>query len=542
MKVLAPLLAAILLPGTALLHAQTPAVENLPNGVRLHLASGGTVQVEVGSERIIHVTAQPAGAAALPPGFVVINRWKPVAFQVDDTQPKTLGLSTAQLRVRIDRTTGAVSFLDLHGQPILSEQSRRFTPAVVNKERTWTVEQTFGCSPKESLYGLGQFQDGGWDWRGKPLQLQQINSEIAVPFLISNQGYGVLWDNASLTDFNPVDQEIPLGEPPPAATPTPGTAVETAPKKEDPHAVRHGVFTTGEAGEYVFIAKGGNRSQEFGISVDDKPLIDLKNIWVPCCITGTVELPARTAVAVALHGGGKGTHLYAQPRDSTRSTFRSAVGDGVDYWFFYGPEPEAVIAGYRQATGAAPLWPQWAYGYWQCRERYSSQQQILDAVAEFRRRQIPVDLLVQDWKYWGPQGWGAAAWDEKNYPDPGAMIDQLHRMNCKFMLSVWLNPAGELHEELQKISALFPNSRLYDATNPAARALRWQALRRAFFDVGADAWWQDADEPLEDSAKNMDAGVQLHLGPAIVTRMPTRFFTTREFTKASARPIPTSGW
>ena len=73
-----------------------------------------------------------------------------------------------------------------------------------------------------------------------------------------------------------------------------------------------------------------------------------------------MELPARATAPVALHGGGKGTHLYAQPWNPIRSTFRSAVGDGIDYWFFYGPDLEEVIAGYRQATGAAPLWPQWA--------------------------------------------------------------------------------------------------------------------------------------------------------------------------------------
>ncbi len=518
MKVFASLLAASLLPGTAFLNAQTPAVVDLPNGVRLRLVSGVTVQVEVCAEKIIHVTAQLAGAAALPPSFMVTKQWQPVAFQVDATQPETLRLSTTQLQLRIDRITGAVSFLDSKGQPILSEQSRRFTPVVVNQEKAWTVEQTYGCASTESLYGLGQFQDGHWDWRGKPLQLQQINSEIAAPFLISNQGYGVLWDNASLTDFNPVDQEIPLGEPPPAATPAPSSAVvdvpaaqsTAAPKREDLQAVRNGVFTTGEAGRYVFIAKGGNYRTEFGLSVNGQSLIDLKNQWLPGSITGAAELPAHATVAVALHGGGKDARLYARPWDPTRTTFRSAVGDGVDYWFFYGPDLEEVIAGYRQATGAAPLWPAWAYGFWQCRERYTSQAQILDAVAEFRRRRIPVDLLVQDWRYWEGHGWSAAAWDEKNYPDPGTMITQLHEMHCKFMLSVWPNPAGELNNALKKINGLITGT-LYDATNPAARAVRWQFLKRAFFDVGTDAWWQDADEPLDQGDKNM-AGHTTFLG------------------------------
>lgn len=478
-----------MLLAAAALRAQTaggPGLDRLANGVRLRLADGGTVQVEVCAERVFHVTAQPAGAPPLKPSLVVDKHWDALPFKLETTEADAIVLSTAKLRARIDRGTGAVSFLDAGGRPILAEQGRKFTPATVNKEQTWTVQQTYGCAPDEALYGLGQFQDGYWDWRGKPLQMQQQNSEIAAPMLLSNEGYGVLWDNASATDFNPVDAEIPLADAPaPTPSPAPGPSPAASPahaarKREDRRAVRTGAFTTGEAGKYVFLATNGNHSTEIGIFVDDKPLIDLVNFWLPGSVSGILELPAHATVKVAVHGGGGNARLFAAPWDPGHSTFRSAVGDGVDYWFFYGPDLEDVIAGYREATGAAPLFPEWAYGFWQCRERYSSQKQILDTIAEFRRRQIPVDMVVQDWRYWGSHGWGAAAWEEKDYPDPKAMLDELHRMNCKFMLSVWPNPAGELHDALQKSGGLIAGT-LYDPTNPAARALRWQDPSKGVF-------------------------------------------------------------
>ena len=486
--------------------SELPAVETLPDGVRLHLTAGGTVQVEVFAEKIFHVTAQPEGAPALQPSFVVTAHGEPVPFQVS-TDSGEVTVSTKQVQARIDRATGRVSFFDPQGNTILAEQARKFTPAVVNKENTWVVEQSYGCAANESLFGLGQFQDGYWDWRGRPLQFQQVNSEIMLPFLLSSQGYGVLWDNASLTDFNPVDREIQLGTPPSA-----GGAGGPAPKNNDKRAAHTGSFLTGPAGRYVFIAKNGNFNKEFGIGLDGKPLIDLRNYWVPGCVTAMADLPAHTKVQVTVLGGGPGPHVFAAPWDPSRSTFRSTVGDGVSYWFFYGPELDDVIAGYRQATGAAPLFPEWAYGFWQCRERYSSQKQIVDAIGEFRKRQIPVDLVVQDWRYWGEHGWGAAAWDEKNYPDPKAMIAQLHQMNCKYMISIWPNPAGELGDALKAIDAVLPSSPdLYDATNPAARDLRWQYLKRAFFDLGTDAWWQDSDEPMDHALASL-SGVQLHAG------------------------------
>ena len=124
-------------------------------------------------------------------------------------------------------------------------------------------------------------------------------------------------------------------------------------------------------------------------------------------------------------GGPGGLQLSARPPEDT-TTFRSEVGQAIDYYFFYGPALNQVIADYRQLTGEAPMFPKWVYGYWQCRERYHTQKEILDVGMEFRKRNLPVDALVQDWQYWGKYGWNAMKFDETNYPDPKAMMEQFH--------------------------------------------------------------------------------------------------------------------
>ena len=149
-----------------------------------------------------------------------------------------------------------------------------------------------------------------------------------------------------------------------------------------------------------------------------------------------MSLEANKEYEVTAHGGPGGVQLAVRPPQDT-TTFRSEVGQAIDYYFFYGPELNRVISEYRALTGEAPLFPKWAYGYWQCRERYHSQQEILDTAAEFRKRKIPVDALVQDWQYWGKYGWNAMKFDEDHYPRPKEMLDQLHADDLHMMISIW---------------------------------------------------------------------------------------------------------
>ncbi len=476
------------------------SAERTQDGVTLHLERG-MLKLQVCAERIIRVSYSPTETIPAQTDFVVIKKWTACPFTVKEDQDH-LTLATGVMGVRVDRASGALTFTDTAGQTILQESpdgGKTMTPAIVNGETTYHAEQSFVSPPDEFLYGMAQAQDGVWNWRGMPIELRQLNTQTALPVLVSSRGWGLLWNNASLTDFNPADDEVPLTLEGPvtagdAKGPSATEQIAAADKKkEPPAAVRAGTFTSGAEGDYVFFARDGDRKKIFTIEVDGQRIGGIENFWVPYTATGKVHLSAGRTCHVKLIGGGQDAKLYARPLGD-RTTFRSQVGDTIDYYVFYGPQLDDVVAGIRTATGAAPMWPRWAFGFWQCRERYSSQQQILDAVAEFRKRRIPLDLLVQDWQYWGNHGWGAYQWDESKYPDPKAMIDSLHAQNTKFMISVWSNPSGPVHDELAARKLLI-GAIWVDAFDATARAIRWKFLDDAFFKIGTDAFWQDATEP-----------------------------------------------
>jgi alpha-D-xyloside xylohydrolase len=459
------------------------------DGVTLAM-SPGKMKLTVCSDSIVRVMYSPT--ATLPAGqdFVVTNHsWPRTSFKVADANGK-LTLITRKLKVAVDKATGAVAFYDTSGKLLLSEPAdggKKMTPATVNGETSFRPEQSFVSPPDEFLYGLGQFQEGIWNWRGMPEQLRQLNTEISLPMIVSSYGYGLLWNNASLTDFNPVDTQVALTN-------------------------RSGTYTTGAAGEYVFMVADGDRRGEIGVQVNGQTLVAITNMWVTYNLSAKTTLPANTTCSVTLLGGGRDAKIFARPLGNT-TTFRSEVGDAIDYYFFYGPTADEIIAGYRQATGDAPLFPEAAYGFWQCRERYSSQEQMLSAASEFRARQIPVDFIVQDWQYWGNHGWGAYEWDLSHYPNPSNMIAQLHDEHFKYMISVWSNPSGIVGRALAAMPhGLIPGSQWMDVFNPAVRSLRWKYMDQAFFSIGADAWWQDATEPGDDG--NSVSGVQCFLGSA----------------------------
>ncbi len=464
--------------------------------------SPGKLKLTVCSDSVIRVMYSPT--ATLPTGqtFVTKQTWPAATFQVTQSA-SSVTVATAKTKVVVNKTTGALQFFDATDRLLLEEPAdggKMMPPATVNGESAYQPQQVFKSPGDEFLYGLGQYQEGTWNWRGIPQQLRQVNTQIAIPMVVSSYGYGVLWHNAALTEFNPADNQVAL---------TSGT----------------GTFTTGAAGDYVFIVKDGNLSGLIGVQVNGQTVASIANTWVPYTISGKIALPASTACTVTLLGGGSNAKIYARPLGNT-TTFRSEVGDAIDYYFFYGPTADEVVAGYRDATGDAPLFPKAAYGFWQCRERYSSQSQILDAAAQFRARNIPVDYIVQDWQYWGSHGWGAYQWDASNYPDPAGMISQLHADHFKYMISVWSNPEGIVGDAL----AAMPNGRLpgttwMDVYHPAVRSLRWDYMNSAFFGIGADGFWQDATEPGDDG--NAVSGRQCYLGSANRVRNAYPLFANR---------------
>jgi alpha-D-xyloside xylohydrolase len=182
----------------------------------------------------------------------------------------------------------------------------------------------------------------------------------------------------------------------------------------------------------------------------------------------------------------------------------SEVSDSMDYYFFYGPDFDRLIADYRELTGNAPLFGKWAYGYWQCKNRYDSQAELLAIAQKYRDLHIPLDNIVQDWFWWNTMGEPVF---NKNYPDPKGMIDALHKNNVHLMISVWpyFRPGSPVYDDMDKRGFFIDRTKvqsfhparmaLYDAFNPDARKYYWNLMNEALFKIGADAWWLDTTEP-----------------------------------------------
>ena len=260
------------------------------------------------------------------------------------------------------------------------------------------------------------------------------------------------------------------------------------------------------------------------VDVNGKHVIDLVNMWTPSSSSGVVDLEANTEYEVFAKGGPGGFQVSARPPQDT-TTFRSEVGQAIDYYFFYGPALNQVIADYRQLTGEAPMFPKWVYGFWQCRERYHTQKEILDVGTEFRSRKLPVDALVQDWQYWGKYGWNAMKFDESIYPDPKGMMEQFHAMDEHVPISVWsrFGEDSDIYKRMSAKSLLIPGTPWMDFFNPEGQTTFWSELNKGIFVYGLDGWWMDAAEPEFDILK----GRQTFLGSGESVRNAYPLYVTK---------------
>lgn len=183
----------------------------------------------------------------------------------------------------------------------------------------------------------------------------------------------------------------------------------------------------------------------------------------------------------------------------------SEVADVIDYYFIYGPDFDSIVEGYRRLTGKVPMFGKWAYGFWQCKNRYQTQDEVLEVARKYRELKIPIDNIVQDWFWWYTMG--EPVFDASRYPDPKAMVNELHRSNFHFMVSFWpyFRPGTKTYEDMErrgffvdktKVAGFHPAGQaFYDAFNPEARKYYWNLLDTALFKIGVDAWWLDTTEP-----------------------------------------------
>ena len=429
-------------------------------------------------------------------------------FQVSETH-NNLRIEVKNMVVEVDKQSGKLSFADKSGKIFLSEKagSRKLVPDSVMGKPCFVAEQSFESPNDEFILGLGQFQDGHYNLKRVSRRLTQVNSQISLPFIYSSKGYGLLWHQYGLTDFNPADNFITLKKQSSTGnnevaevTTTSGT--QKVPQNQSLYTGKFKVPVDGVYSIFLDLGDMGNRQY---VVIDGEPCLDMSNFWLPPTACALVDLKAGEHQVQLVCKSSNTPELSWKLTDNF-TAFRSPNAKLLDYVVFYGPSADSVITAYRNLSGNVPMLPRWAYGFWQCRERYTSGTHLVETVREFRRRNLPMDVIVQDWQYWGNNGWGVPKFDDANYPNPAGFIKELHDLNAHFNISIWSNPEknSEIGQEYAAKDRYIPNSPWLDYFNPKTRKEYWNTLKENLFIHGVDSWWMDATEPENDALKGVN--------------------------------------
>ena len=532
--------------------------ERTDNGVIIRLDDdsfrpGQAVRLIVVNERIIRVSSVPFGEFPETTSLMAVER--PDA-NMEFTIEKGAGhvtLSTSLLSAEVSLLTGAVSFTDNDGTLFLTEKEdggRSFMPVMAMGEKGYTIRQQFESYPDEAIYGLGANQTSFMNLKGKDADLFQYNTLAVVPFIISNRNYGILWDNNSRTKYGDIrdwnelsslklydSQGAENGLTATYADRKTGKQVFTTrnereisyqfipdlagfPEGFNPGEGKvtwEGAFETDTTGVFKFMFNSAGYAR---LWIDGRLLFDR---WRQCWnasasyFTLNLEQGRRYPLKIEWIPDGGESYIalrYLTPLDDDeqqRISFWSEVADQIDYYFISGENMDEVISGYRTVTGKAPVMPEWAMGFWQSRQRYTNQEELLDVVREYRKRNIPFDNIVLDWQYWPADKWGDHQFDVTRFPDPDGMIRTLHDdLNARIMISVWpkyyvgtenyeaMKSKGYLYMrnvEMERRDWIGYLSTFYDAFNADARTAFWNQINIALYSRGIDAWWLDATEP-----------------------------------------------
>ena len=402
-------------------------------------------------------------------------------------------VKTADIACTVDTERQTVTVSDKTGKAVFRATSHELADG--------TATLSFDSPAGERLFGLGQFQDGYSNVRGLSRRLTQVNTQISIPMLLSSKGYGLLWNNYGMTEFNPCRQSVRLTKAEGTGQTEEVDATSTTGNKKELRQ-RHlfeATLDIAEAGDYTLLLDVGQKmARRHNLCIDGTTVIDQQNIWLPPTTSAIVHLDkGRHRLSAELTKDDQPTLYYNKVTDTT--TMRSPVATAVDYTVFTGSADE-IIAAYRELTGPCPEMPKWALGYIHCRERFHSQQEILATADRFRQEQMPVSMIVQDWQWWGKYGWNAMRFDEDHYPDPKALTDSLHKMDIRLMLSVWskIDKTSEVGRQMERDGYYIPGTDWIDFFNPDAAAAYWRHFNERLVPLGIDAWWQDATEPEND--------------------------------------------
>ena len=477
-----------------------------PGVVRIETPQG-TLCLQPVAEDAIRVRMTPDGAPELGE-LVFTEKVKTPKYTVERSGGDVI-VRTAQMCAEWNADAQALSFLDADGNLLLRECGHSVAPSEVQGEPAWAVSARFDSPEGEHLYGTGQFQDGYLDIRGLTRRLTQVNTQIALPMILSSRGWGLLWHNYGLTDFNPADQSVRLTQQEEAGGPFTVDATGTAGNRREMRFFRSfsGRIELPADGEYALLLDvGRDMARRQYLAVDGEPLIDISNTWLPPTVAVKAKLTAgEHTIDVRGTFGDAPVVYWRAVADET--VFSSPVAQGLDYVVFAGGA-DAVMRSFRSLAGHVPALPDWIFRYIHCRERFDTQDELLTAARRFRDEQIPVGTIVQDWQWWGKYGWNAMRFDEDKYPDPKAMVDELHGMDQHLMLSVWsrVGRDSELGKEVEANGYYIEGTEWVDFFRPDAAAFYWQHFSDKLLPTGIDAWWQDATEPENDDLKGRRIG------------------------------------
>lgn len=502
----------------------------------------GSLTVSALSDRALRVRILPPKAPKqAPPASLMLLPGRATPPMKQTTRTGKTRIELPGIRCEVDHENGALRFFDRKGTLLLSEApgSRRLTPSQLGDEPVFIAEQAFESPADERLYGTGCFQDGAMDLRGLPRRLTQVNTQISLPFVLSSRGYGLLWHNNGMAELNTPEQQVALSR---AGSDGKAELVDVTTTGGNAQVERKGVrfegtFRTEAAGRYAFLLDVGRAmGSRHSVEIDGKSCVETANHWLPPTVGFVVELPAgEHRVRVQADEQDKPS-LHFGPAQA-RTTWRSPVADAIDYVVIAGPSADEVMEGYREISGATPMMPRWAYGYIHCRERFHSSQEIVDTLREFRRRKLPVDVMVQDWQYWGRHGWNAMRFDEAHYPDPAVLMRDVHGLNGRLMLSVWARIArdSELGRATAAAGHYIDGTDWVDFFDPKAAAFYWNNQRERLLKLGIDAWWQDATEPENDDL----VGRKTAAGRGERVRLAYPFHVTRTVYEGQRQAQPT---
>ena len=446
----------------------------------------------------------------------------------------------------------------------------------------------FDLQADEALYGLGQHQSEELNMRGKNEDLFQYNTKVSVPFVISSRNYGILWDSYSYCRFGQPEDYLQLNrafrlyDKHGREGHLTGTYTDkdgrTLVRDEDSLYYEYDVPQASELCRKY--DRGGIQNLPEGFKLKGSTVVyegfiepltaeatshlspltsHLRNFilyyagyikvyiggelvvperwrtaWNPNTYKFTARIPNEGKTQLRIEWQPDGDVSYCGLRVAKPQTAEqreqlsvwSEMARDMDYYFIVGASMDEVISGYRTLTGRAPVYPKWAMGFWQSRERYKTQQEIVETLGEFRRRRIPIDNIVQDWNYWPEDQWGSHRFEAARYPHPQQMLDSVHQMGGRFMISVWpkfyCNTAN--YKELDAKGWMYHQAvvddihdwvgpgyvgSFYDAYSDGARKMFWRQMDENLYtglsgkilngkssnSKYIDAWWMDASEP-----------------------------------------------